>query len=610
MRRLSYNPQRPITAPEAALTIDHIYALPPGTRLEEYRLDEVLGAGGFGITYRAYDAHLDKFVAIKEYLPGEFAVRTEASMVSPKSRADAEDYHWGLSRFLDEARTLARFDHPHLNKVHRFFERNGTAYMVLEYVDGETLASRLSRVTYLEEAALRRLLEEVLSGLSVVHEAGYVHRDLKPGNLMLREEDGGAVVLDFGAARQAVGQRSRPITSILTPGYAPIEQYDSKADDVGPWSDMYALGMVCYRCISGMRDGELPDAVTRSRLQRKGVVDLVPAVEAGQGRYSPGLLEAIDWAMEVEEGSRPASVAAWRRMLDAPEAGEVRSAEGVDEPGPVRRAAPGREGQGESDEARAAVGGGRRWGLRALVLVGLVVYVMSVFEWMSVYGPAEDTAGAEVAVAPGSETETVQAELQGPAGMPAGQPAVAPADTVEAVQVTGLPPGIGVEDTCDGKPEGSACWMELENQPGCYLWNSHLDVNEAVTWSAGCVEGLAEGTGEVMWVRGDDREHVTTSTGQIQQGKYHGQWVVRQADGQVEEGPYVDGKRHGRWVARQTDGDVGEGPFVDGKEKGHWVLRFADGGVQEGPYVDGKKHGQWGQTLCRWPSGGGSLCGR
>ena len=297
------------------MPIDHVNALPPGTRFEEYRLDAVLGAGGFGITYRAYDANLDKFVAIKEYLPSEFATRAERYTVVPQSSTDAQDYHWGLNRFLDEARTLARFDHPHLNRVHRFFESNGTAYMVLEYVQGETLADRLTRERQLPEESLQRLLEEVLSGLEVMHEAGYVHRDIKPGNLMLREEDGSAVVLDFGAARQAVGQRSKAITSILTPGYAPIEQYDSKADDVGPWSDIYALGMVAYRCISGTSDSELPDAVTRGRTQRKGQVDLPPAVEAGKGKYNAKLLEAIDWATEVDEDDRPQTVGEWQRAL-------------------------------------------------------------------------------------------------------------------------------------------------------------------------------------------------------------------------------------------------------------------------------------------------------
>ena len=154
-----------------------------------------------------------------------------------------------------------------------------------------------------------------MSGLEVMHEAGYVHRDIKPGNLMLREEDGSAVVLDFGAARQAVGRRSKAITSILTPGYAPIEQYDSQADDVGPWSDIYALGMVAYRCISGISDSELPDAVTRGRTRRKGKVGLTPATEVGKGQYRTKLLEAIDWAIEVDEEDRPQTVDAWRQAL-------------------------------------------------------------------------------------------------------------------------------------------------------------------------------------------------------------------------------------------------------------------------------------------------------
>ena len=187
--------------------------------------------------------------------------------------------------------------------------------MVLEYIDGETLADRLSKESYLGEAALQRMLDEVLSGLAVMHEAGYVHRDIKPGNLMLREEDGSAVVLDFGAARQAVGQRSKAITSILTPGYAPVEQYDGKVDRVGPWTDIYALGMVAYRCISGIGDGELPDAVARMLAHTRGEAVLLSAVEAGKGKYNPKLLEAIDWAMEVNEHDRPQSVDAWRQAL-------------------------------------------------------------------------------------------------------------------------------------------------------------------------------------------------------------------------------------------------------------------------------------------------------
>ena len=294
--------------------MEHVNALPTGTRLGEYEIHNVLGQGGFGITYLANDTHLAKRVALKEYLPRDFATRTTGSTVVPNSSADAADYRWGLERFLDEARTLARFDHPHLNKVYRFFEANGTAYLVLEYIDGQTLSHLLTKYPTVPDTHLRRIIHEVLSGLEEVHRAGYVHRDIKPSNLMLRG-DGSTVLLDFGAARQAVGQRSKSLTAILTPGYAPVEQYDTKAADVGPWSDLYALGMVAYRCVSGVRDADLPDAVTRARSQRKGGQELAPAIEVGEGVYAARFLKAIDWAIRVNEEERPQSIAAWRKAL-------------------------------------------------------------------------------------------------------------------------------------------------------------------------------------------------------------------------------------------------------------------------------------------------------
>ena len=434
------------------MPIDHIDALPPGTRLEEYRLDTVLGAGGFGITYRAYDAHLDKFVAIKEYLPGEFAARTQASTVVPKSDTDARDYHWGLGRFLDEARTLARFDHPHLNKVYRFFESNGTAYMVLEYVQGETLASRLSKDARLQEAVLRRLLDEVLSGLVVVHEAGYVHRDIKPGNLMLREGDGGVVVLDFGAARQAVGQRSRPMTSILTPGYAPIEQYDSRAEDVGPWSDIYALGMVAYRCISGVGDNELPDAVTRARLQRKGQDDLAPAAEVGKGRYQPKLLEAIDWAMDVDEGERPQSVAEWQRALVGERSRKRASrTEGKQTPG---------SGTGATRRA------GMRWLDVAFMLV--IVVLLGIGAWWGWQAYPEWFGQGEEAPA---QAERQEAPMEMPEAIPQGAGA---GDTEAASARADAPPP--ESSTASASPEPAGALPEEEDEVSRLLAAAEADL--------------------------------------------------------------------------------------------------------------------------------------
>ena len=148
----------------------------------------------------------------------------------------------------------------------------------------------------------------------------------------------------------------------------------------------------------------------------------------------------------------------------------------------------------------------------------------------------------------------------------------------------------GVEPGCEGQAEGAECWKELASHPGCHVWVDHYYVDQAVTWTGGCTGGLASGTGNLKWVRGDDEND---HTGMLREGKHHGLWVLRSADGDVQEGPTVDGKRHGHWVERYANGNVLEGPYVAGKRHGHWVFRSADGGVQEGPYVDGKKNGRW-----------------
>ena len=372
---------------------DHLHALPTGYKLNEYRLERVLGSGGFGTTYYAWDENLDKPVAIKEYLPSDFAVRADGTSVRPKSDGESGDYQWGLNRFLDEAQTLARFDHPHLNQVYRFFEAHGTAYLVLDYIDGETLAQMLSREEKLSEAPLLRLLNELLSGLEEVHQAGFVHRDVKPGNIMLRA-DGSAVLLDFGAARQAIGAKSKSVTSILTPGYAPIEQYDQKADDVGAWSDIYALGMVAYRCVSGVGESELIDAVTRSRFERKGELekDIEPAAVVGKGRYVDALLAGIDWAIKIDETERPQSVAAMRSAIGGGQSGGAGRPEGgqaVSRPPskPAAQAAQGAAQVAKATGSPTAVSPGndgkptRKHGTMVMAVLAMVVAAVAGAAW-------------------------------------------------------------------------------------------------------------------------------------------------------------------------------------------------------------------------------------
>ena len=286
------------------MTEDHYrLALPQGTSIDDFEFHRVLGHGGFGLTYLGWNLPLDIPVAIKEYLPSDLAVREADLSVVPKSSSDASDFRWGLERFVDEARTLARFDHRQIVKVYRFFEAHGTAYIAMEYAEGETLSERLARQGTLSEAELLDILFPLLDGLAVVHRENFLHRDIKPGNIILRDEDGSPVLLDFGSARQAIGAKSRSMTTVVTPGYAPIEQYSVRGNQ-GPWTDLYALGGVCYRALTGQAPADATDRVHRD--------PLVPVGQLCGGPVGAATLAAIDWALAVDEEDRPQNVAAWR----------------------------------------------------------------------------------------------------------------------------------------------------------------------------------------------------------------------------------------------------------------------------------------------------------
>ncbi|HEV3008465.1 MAG TPA: protein kinase [Burkholderiales bacterium] len=277
--------------------------------MHEYRVDQVLGVGGFGITYLAWDSHLDKPVAIKEYLPGELATRveggTEAGAVMPLSAEREADYRWGLERFLLEARTLARFEHPNIVRVLRYFEANRTAYMVMDYERGEPLKTVLQHNPQPPEALLKELARPLLEGLAVVHAGGFLHRDIKPDNIVVRAS-GQPVLIDFGAARNAIGGSTRSLTAVLTPGYAPLEQYSGEGKQ-GPWTDLYAFAGVLYRAVTSHAP---PDAVSRLKADTVGA-----GLAAARGKYSEPFLRAVEWALAVDEKKRPQSVADWQQAL-------------------------------------------------------------------------------------------------------------------------------------------------------------------------------------------------------------------------------------------------------------------------------------------------------
>ncbi len=287
----------------------HRNSLQPGYKLHWYRIKKVLGQGGFGITYLAEDFNLDEDVAIKEYLPIELAVRENDFSVHPVSENQDKNFKWGLTRFIDEARTLAKFKHPNIVRVRNVFEENNTAYMVMEYEQGQSLQEILSVRKTLEEPELLKILLPILGGLQLVHEAGFIHRDIKPANIFIRE-DQSPVLLDFGSARAALGQETKTLTSLVSPGYAPFEQYYSKGDKQGPWTDIYGMAATMYRAISGRAP---LDAVDRSEAILHNDEDLfVGAVDIGKGKYSERFLRAVDIGLSFKLNDRPKSIDEWK----------------------------------------------------------------------------------------------------------------------------------------------------------------------------------------------------------------------------------------------------------------------------------------------------------
>lgn len=292
----------------------HKDALPRGHQLADFAIETVLGVGGFGITYLAHDSQLGSKVAIKEYLPQDISGRVENTKVFPNPDAPnaIQDYQWGLKEFLKEARHLVRFKHPNIVRVLRFMEANGTAYMVMEYEDGESLSQYLKHKPgrRLEEKELLRIFLPVLNGLGAVHADKILHLDIKPDNIYLRK-DQTPMLIDFGSARQAITGPDHAQRITLTHGFAPIEQYPDKGEP-GPWTDIYAMGASMYFSICGKR----PEiSINRYQTMLKHNADpLLPATKVGEGRYSKYVLECIDWALQIYAKDRPQTA---RQLQDA-----------------------------------------------------------------------------------------------------------------------------------------------------------------------------------------------------------------------------------------------------------------------------------------------------
>ena len=284
-------------------------ALPVGTRLGEFELLRVLGEGGFGIVYLAQDHSLQRRVAIKEYMPSSLATRAGVLDVVVTSEKHRPVFEAGMDSFINEARLLAQFDHPSLLKVYRFWQANGTAYMVMAFYEGVTLKERLRQLgSPPDERWLMALLASLTDALKIIHAEHCLHRDIAPDNILMLTDSGRPLLLDFGAARQVIGDATQALTAILKPGYAPLEQYaEVPSLKQGPWTDVYALCAVMYGAMMGSKP---PVSVART------VADsYVPLLRSAAGRYSPRFLQAIDDGLKVLPTERTASMAVLRQAL-------------------------------------------------------------------------------------------------------------------------------------------------------------------------------------------------------------------------------------------------------------------------------------------------------
>ena len=358
-------------------------ALPLKTTLQgRYIIGRLLGKpGGYGITYLAFDDRLHVTVAIKEYFPRDLATRNsiEATVV-PQTAADSDSFKFGLEQFLLEARTLAQFDHPSIVRIKDYFEENRTGYLIMPYYQGMTLEAFLETLpeSRMDEQLAIGIMMPILDGLKVVHKKQLLHRDIKPENIYLNEETGRPVLLDFGAARTATAARSRSVTTVLTPGYAPYEQYMTRGNQ-GAWTDVYACGATLYRMLTGKRPVPAAD---------RQLVDELEAPKALISSLSDGVNQVVLDSLRLKPGERIQSVEVLQEALEKVKsgsyegmgslAGESRQSESQQRDAAAKLSAqkdPNKDRNPVKSPPKSARTGNKVW----MIVGGLFVFVMGYF---------------------------------------------------------------------------------------------------------------------------------------------------------------------------------------------------------------------------------------
>ena len=485
--------------------------------------------------------------------------------------------------------------------MYRFFEANGTAYLVMAFEEGMSLAAILKQAGTLPESEILEFLDPLLDGVAEVHKAGFLHRDIKPANVVIRR-DGTPSLIDFGAARLALGSKTESASkAIVSPGYAPFEQYTSTAEQ-GPYTDIYALGATLYCCVTGERPPEAPDRVAGQSMPS--------AVDRARGRYSDALLRAIDHALAVRAEDRAQTVTAWREEL----ADEVAPDTGSSTTVPGRNVAPPREPP-ETQPPSAPKPRSRR---RPLKLAALAIVALAgsagAYEGIRYYIEVERVRAAERAErerieeqqrrekAEREERERREAALRAPAENAAlkGREMQRSAQAVLRLAVAARQHGFTAADCgrkaaergrkreagyYSGKLTDSSTYegkLNARNLPdGCGVL---IDTSGRRT-EGNFSEGLTQGYVTIVANDGSRYE------GNYKANKAHGHGILRYGNGDEESGEFREGKLHGPAVWVATSGARYEGDYVNGTWSGHGVLRESDGRIFEGQFAEGRLHG-------------------
>jgi serine/threonine protein kinase len=371
--------------------------LTPGYRLQNwYEVGRVLGRGNVGVTYQAHDCNLERTVAIKEYLPVDLAARDNGVFVQPSDSRDEDAYHIGVEAFLDEARVLAKLDHPNVPSIINVFVAHNTAYMVMSFEEGETLESILQRRRTLEEGELLHLLMPLLSALERLHDIGHIHGDLTPTHILVRP-DGSPVMLDFGGTRRMVSELTHSLHA--SPGFSAPEIYFGKKEQIGPGADIYGLAAVLYRAVTGVTP---PDALERSRSMLSESRDpLMPCLQIGGQRYSESLLRTIDSGLRLDRDERPKTIAAWRREFGSSPVSSMESVRLRADSDPGFATAGRRPRRGRSDVGSRA----------PLVAGGLLAVVLLLLATRALLDREEQAPSAETAAVKAPETTAATPSL-------------------------------------------------------------------------------------------------------------------------------------------------------------------------------------------------------